>query len=83
MAKETKNEVRFIRDKPAAEDFFGSHGKVAQALFRLITDYNDVRVIGLLGSWGSGKSTIVELLKKQLTDTDTKKGNTFLFIYDA
>ena len=36
------------------------------------------RSIALVGDWGSGKSTVVELLKKQLSNTQTH-----LFIYDA
>ncbi len=42
----------------------------------------DLKVIGLLGAWGSGKSTVVRLLQKHL-DADADGLQTYCFNYDA
>jgi energy-coupling factor transporter ATP-binding protein EcfA2 len=71
---------RVISDAPATVDSFSSHQPVADAIVALM-DAEDERgkAIGLSGSWGSGKSTIVELLRGKLsTDPGTR-----VFQFDA
>jgi len=51
-----------VDDAPADEDVFGSHAPIARAIDELITTEDGGRTIGLEGSWGSGKSTVVRLL---------------------
>lgn len=83
MDKQTSGEVTFafIRDEAASEDFFGSHNRVATAIASVIRANADLKVIGLLGPWGSGKSTVVKLVQSQLQkDGDT---TTCCFSYDA
>ena len=74
----------FIRDEPADTDFLGSHGRLATSIATVISQTRDLKVIGLLGSWGAGKSTVVRLLQQSLRDLDKKTGeSTFCFFYDA
>ena len=62
-----------LTDLPSENDEFsgGGHQRTANALADTIVQFEGAdRAIGLEGNWGSGKSTIVELAKKQLADTD-------------
>jgi len=75
-------EVTFLDEKPLAKDELNLHNKIAKLIkdtIFLIKD-NKNKVIGLFGSWGSGKSTIVEILK------DNEKGffkEDNIFIFDS
>lgn len=58
----------------------GTHQKIADRLFDLITKSKTKGLtIGLEGSWGSGKSTVVNLLRKKLEETK----ETFVFYMDS
>lgn len=57
---------RFLPDRPASEDAFGSHEKVADAILDTILSQPGGKTIGIQGGWGSGKSTIVSLLTAKL-----------------
>ena len=54
-----------------------SHDSVAQNIAKIITN-NEANIIGIDGGWGSGKSNMVDLIKKKL---DPDKYH--FFIYDA
>ena len=58
----------------------GTHQRIADRLFDLITK-SDTKglTIGLEGSWGSGKSTVVNLLRKKLEETN----EAFVFYIDS
>ena len=62
----------FISKKPAQEDVFEGkpHKRLAETIAKLINREDnstlDNKVIGLEGDWGSGKSTVIELLNKKL-----------------
>ena len=72
--------VRFLADEPTDTDSFGSHDRVAQAIASAIVENPSLKVIGLLGPWGSGKSTVVRLTDVALAKT----AQTFrIFTYDA
>lgn len=73
--------LRFIKDEAASEDSFKSHTRLATAIARIIQTQNDLKVIGLLGAWGSGKSTVIKLVEGQLEQAQDKK--TYCFCYDA
>lgn len=73
--------LQFIKDAAAETDSFGTHDRVAKAVASVIQTHDDLKVIGLVGRWGSGKSTVVHLIQKWL-DKDTDK-KTHFFIYDA
>ena len=71
---------KFIRDEPASIDSFGAHTRLATAITRLISDDPQTKVIGILGPWGSGKSTVVGSIEKQVRDGCP---TTHFFTYDA
>jgi hypothetical protein len=74
----------FILDDASTTDFFGSHERVAAALFEIIQKTPGTRVIGLLGPWGSGKSTILRLFEYKLAERSTTSSkSSFVFNYDA
>jgi hypothetical protein len=70
--------IRFLREDRALADEFGAHRDIANALTESLSANPDLRVVGLLGQWGSGKSTVVGLAQ---VDCETR-GMTF-FTYDA
>lgn len=72
--------VKFIKDAPSDEDFFGSHSKVSEAVADVIVESNSIQSIGLLGSWGSGKSTVVKQIENRLAKGQE---NIHSFNYDA
>tara|TARA_R110002111_G_scaffold67833_2_gene110313 strand:+ start:22708 stop:26193 length:3486 start_codon:yes stop_codon:yes gene_type:complete len=67
--------TKLIRDTPASSDSFGSHERVANAISHMVKNENGGIAIALEGSWGSGKSTVVNLLDRQTNDK--------LFVFDA
>jgi hypothetical protein len=58
-----------LPDTPAQEDAFGSHERVATAIAYLINSEEGGKTIGLEGGWGSGKSTIINLMRKNLSNS--------------
>lgn len=72
--------VSFIRDEPASEDSFGSHTRLASAIGRVIANDPDIKILGILGPWGSGKSTVVRAIENELTQESQK---IHFFTYDA
>jgi hypothetical protein len=73
----------FIQDEAVSEDFFGSHKPVADSIAAVIRKERHLRVIGLLGSWGSGKSTVLNILKTNLERNNGREGEIRFFNYDA
>ncbi len=71
--------TKLISDAPASSDAFGSHQRIATALAELIRAERGGKAIGLEGGWGSGKSTVVKLLRGE-TDRDE---NLTLLVFDA
>jgi len=77
---------RFIQNKPCGIDKYegGSQKRLAKAISEHIISTDNLndketisRIIGLEGTWGSGKSNVVKLLGKELED------KYFIFEYDA
>lgn len=64
--------INFHSEKPANQDLFpgGSHEKVAAAMQAYITASETSQVIGLDGEFGSGKSSILEMLGSKLKAAD-------------
>ena len=77
---EESNYPRYIDNKPIGKDQFEgkSHERISTSIAGHIKDNNNsLRVIGIEGEWGSGKSNIIELLRKQLKDSH------YIYVYDA
>jgi hypothetical protein len=70
---------KFITNEPIGVDLFEgkSHERIADAIIEQI-DTNCVKIIGLEGNWGSGKSNVIEIIKKKMEE----KGLLF-FLYNV
>ncbi len=75
--------LRFIHDEAATLDEFGGHDRVATAIAQVISEDHKLKVIGLLGPWGSGKSTVVSLVQQKLNSDDAQRIKSYVFTYDA
>jgi len=73
--------TNLLSDAPADEDAFkgGGHERVANALASLIRDEEGGKAVALQGPYGSGKSTVIEILDDKIEDD----GETRIFTYDA
>lgn len=71
----------FLRDEPAPADSFGAHKQVADAIAVTMACNPAIRTIGIVGPWGSGKSTVVRLLGKALLERP--EGKPPFFTFDA
>lgn len=76
----SKCPTRLLSDLPASKDAFGPHERIAEAIADLIVNEDGGKSIALTGHWGSGKSTVVSLLKEQANNKDPKCG---VFVFDA
>lgn len=73
--------TKILNDAPTNSDSFGTHKRIAELLHQEIVESEEGRSIALVGDWGSGKSSVVEILKDEL---DRNQGiPTRVFIYDA
>jgi len=79
--------VVLLADEPSSSDDFDAkaHDQVARAIANLIEHEPGGGVIGLEGTWGSGKSTVVELLCEHLRPASAKKqlGHIRTVVFDA
>ncbi|MCE9623346.1 MAG: KAP family NTPase [Actinomycetia bacterium] len=78
--------VVLLADEPSKTDDFDAkaHGKVADAIADLIETESGGKVIGLEGSWGSGKSTVIELLRDRLhSDGLERRSDVLPIVFDA
>lgn len=77
--EERREAYVYLRDELAATDAFGPHQRTAAAIARAIIANPALRFIGLLGPWGSGKSTVVGFVADELKKTK----ETHVFTFDA
>ncbi|MFH6966610.1 P-loop NTPase fold protein [Flavobacterium sp. FlaQc-28] len=68
---------KFLKNNPIGEDLFEgkSQDKIADILSKVIKE-EKFQIIGIDGTWGSGKSNLVAIINKKLTDH-------VFFIYDV
>lgn len=80
-----QNYPHFLQNAPCGEDLFEgkSHKTIAKNIKKLIMSNDTCRVIGIDGGWGSGKSNLIKLVKKQLEEETDTKGKYHIFEYDA
>lgn len=76
------NILNFQSENPSERDAFKgeSHDRVAQAIHDYISSRKNHRVIGLDGEFGSGKSSILQMLEKKIKDKGSKS---VLWIFDC
>lgn len=80
LAASEPDVVRFIPEQISESDRF-QHKAVARVLARAIVRHAHLRTIGLLGKWGSGKSTTIGFLPEAV---ESQSGQPcLLFTYDA
>ena len=65
--KQQRRVTRLVPDSPADADAFGSHERVADSIAEVVQTESGGKAIGLEGGWGSGKSTIVKLVARKLS----------------
>jgi hypothetical protein len=71
-----------LKEEASRRDLFAdqTHEKVAESLFNVIANNPDSGLtIGLEGGWGTGKSTVIAILKEKLQKLD----DTLYFYFDA
>lgn len=76
------NNLIFQNESPSDVDAFKgeSHDRVAQAMHDYIKSKGNYRVIGLDGEFGSGKSSILQMLEKKIAK---EKSKTKLWVFDC
>jgi hypothetical protein len=87
MNKIEKCSTVVLEDSAATEDLLGfdgeigPHKRVADAISEIILskEYTGGKMIGLEGGWGSGKSTVINLIKRKLSPTTSVS----VFYFDA
>lgn len=86
MANSDPSQIQLIDDQPSPRDDFhgGAHDRVATALVNIIGSGTGGRAIGLEGSWGSGKSSVIAMAKEKLAHSDqTSDTKHVVFVFDA
>ncbi|MEN6387002.1 MAG: P-loop NTPase fold protein [Phycisphaerales bacterium] len=69
----------FLPDFPTCNDDFGFHKRIAESIANQVNSSEESKTIGLEGTWGSGKSSIIKMLEKKWE----KEKNVKVFTYDA
>ncbi len=77
--------VKLIPDAPTTQDSFGAHDLLADAIAETIQKELGGKAIALEGGWGSGKSSIVEMLRKRFGErtVDSEEDDVHVFLFDA
>ena len=80
-SEEQKNKFQFniLTEEESSEDAFedGAHRRIADSLYAVITSQEHSANIGLSGEWGSGKSTVIRMLKEKM------ENDHLFFIFDS
>ena len=77
-----ENKYKFLNDRPVKKDTIGHYDIIANQLFETIhCNLDKPFVIGLFGSWGTGKSSIIEMLEARCERE--KKEKTKVVVVDA
>ncbi|MCF7808018.1 MAG: KAP family NTPase [Candidatus Marinimicrobia bacterium] len=80
MADKNRIVIKYLSDVPTDNDLFGGHARIADSIANTISNDENGKSIALVGSWGTGKSTIIQLVKKKLI---TLAEDTLVFEFDT
>lgn len=69
--------IPLLRDEPTTQDHFRTRNRVATAVAELIATEKSGKAIALIGPWGSGKSSVLQMIQARLAAIAD------LFIFDA
>lgn len=75
----TSSKFKFLDDSPVTKDEFGGHARVANSIAEQIESGVPGMTIGLEGTWGSGKSSVIRMLEERWKDRD----DIAVFTFDA
>lgn len=64
-------EVLLWDDNPSGHDLLGFADVAAPMLAAIRSNHLDPVCLGVFGAWGSGKTTVVDLLRRELADDDS------------
>ncbi|ABR30950.1 hypothetical protein SU69_05560 [Thermosipho melanesiensis] len=73
------NRTLFVSDVPTTDDQFETHSKIAKQMANFIEGLSEGTTIALKGKWGSGKSSVIEILKEKTKE----KSNFKIFVFDV
>jgi predicted KAP-like P-loop ATPase len=81
MKKENEKHPHFIPNSPCGVDQFEghSHTTVADCIFDVLRNDESCRIVGIDGGWGTGKSNLIELVRKKIESDSVYH----FFLYDA
>ena len=74
---------RLLQDLPTSDDAFGAHERLADAVADLVSTEDGGKAIALEGGWGSGKSSVIEMLKERLNRRNPGEGSIRVHVFDA
>lgn len=82
-----KNHYNYISKAPCGKDLFvgKAHQKTAEQIAQKILDAKKSLMIGIEGSWGSGKSNLIQMIEKRVQEkrVQERKSEAIFFTYDA
>lgn len=82
-----KNHYNYISKAPCGKDLFvgKAHKKTAEQIAQKILDAKKSLMIGIEGSWGSGKSNLITMIEKELhkKEEEEKAAKAIFFNYDV
>lgn len=76
---EKNNEFNFLPDDPVTEDEFGSHISVADSIAHEVESDDRGITVGLEGTWGSGKSSVIKMIEERWKESE----EICVFTFDA
>ena len=79
MMNEKRLRPKFLEDSPIPRGLFDPLENLAKAVHRSIENHDGGRAMSLFGTWGSGKSSIIEFLKSEYSANTDR----YIFIFDG
>jgi KAP family P-loop domain len=70
--------THLLPDTPTREDAF-RHKFIAKSIADLIETEKGGKSVGVAGTWGSGKSSVIEILRQDLSEKSARDVNVFVF----